>query len=254
MRANRFFMLAIVAIIAPWALTFRARGDDDVAKKFDDANRLYDEAKYTDAEKLYASIVSGGRYSPELFYNLGNTEFRLEKSGAAILNYERAQSLSPGNPEIAANLAYVRGQTGARIAEKDWRDEAVMNFSTNNYTLLAAVAVWLAIFSMAAILFGMRSRAMVLALAALCCAAVAGYAVFAIWHLEKNDALAIVMAKSVEARHAPADNSTLAATLPLGSRVWILELRGPWAHCRLPDNTEAWISADAIERVRLQNS
>ncbi len=253
MRANRFFIVAIAALFAVAAVPFRARGADDFAKNFEDANRLYDEAKYAEAEKLYDSIVSGGRYSPELFYNLGNTEFRLDKTGAAILNYERAQSLAPGNPEIAANLAYARGQTGARIAEKDWRDEVIMNFGTNSYSLLAATAAWLGIFAVAGVLFA-RSRRAPLAFAALCCAAVAGYAVFAIFHLEKNEGLAVVMAKSAQARHAPADNSTLAATLPVGSRVWILEQRGPWTHCRLPDNTDAWISADTIERVRLQNS
>ena len=73
-------------------------------------------------------------------------------------------------------------------------------------------------------------------------------------HLEKNDAVAIVTVKTADARYAPADNSTLAATLPEGSRVWILERRGPWVYCRLPDNNLAWIPADAIERVRLQSS
>jgi uncharacterized protein YgiM (DUF1202 family) len=78
--------------------------------------------------------------------------------------------------------------------------------------------------------------------------------VFAIYHLEKNDSVAIVTVKSAEARYAPADNSTLAATLPAGSRVWILERRGPWIYCRLPDNNAAWIPADSIEKVHLQNS
>ena len=242
--------MAVVMI----ALPFTARAADDFKKEFEEANGLYDHGKYEEAKKLYDSAILAGHYSPELFYNLGNTEFRLDKPGEAILNYERAQSLSPANPEIQANLAYARGQTGARIAERDWRDGVIMNIGANSYSWLAATAAWLVIFVMGALCFKPRSHRASLTLAALCGVAVLGYSVFAIHHLEKNDALAIVMAKTTEARYAPADNSTLAATLPVGSRVWILERRGPWVYCKLPDNNKAWVPAGSIERVRLQNS
>lgn len=254
MRANKFAFRKIAAVFALAALSLTARAADDFAKSFEEANALYDQAKYSGAEKLYDSIAQDGHYSAALFYNLGNAEFRLDKTGAAILNYERALSLSPGNPEIEANLTYARGQTGARIAEKDWRDDVIMNFSANSYCLLAAIAAWIAIFSAGAFFFKPRPRKASLALIALCGVAVSGYAIFAIRHLEKNDRLAIVMAKSASARFAPADNSTLAATLPVGSRVWILEKRGPWTYCRLPDNNTAWIPSDSVELVRPQNS
>ncbi len=254
MQTNRSIRVTILAAFVFIALSFAARAADDFARDFADANRLYDQAKYTEAEKLFDSIAGSGHYSPELFYNLGNTEFRLDKPGTAILNYERASWLSPGNPEITANLAYARGQTGARIGEKSWRDELIRNFGINSYCWIAAVAAWIGVFAATALLLKARAYRTSLALAAIFGAAVLGYAVFAIRHLQKDDALAIVTAKTAEARYAPADNSTLAATLPVGSRVWILEQRGPWTHCRLPDNIEAWIPAGSIERVRPQNS
>jgi tetratricopeptide (TPR) repeat protein len=254
MQASRFIRGKIATAFVLIALPLIARAADDFSKNFDEANSLYDQAKYSEAEKLYSSVVNGGHYSAELFYNLGNAEFRLDKTAAAILNYERAQSLSHGNPEIAANLAYARGQTGARIEEKGWRDDIIMNFGIDKYCWLAAIAAWAAIFAATALVLKPRSHKTSLAFAAVCSAAVFGYAAFAIYQLGRNDALAIVMAKSTEARSAPADNSTLAATLPAGSRVWILETRGPWVHCRLPGNNFAWVPADSIERVRLQNS
>ena len=72
--------------------------------------------------------------------------------------------------------------------------------------------------------------------------------------MKKDITLAIVVSKSADARFAPADNSTLAAKLPAGSRVRILERRGEWTYCALPDNDRAWIPSKLIERVRLQNS
>jgi tetratricopeptide (TPR) repeat protein len=244
----------IIAMVFFIALSFGARASGDFKTDFEEANRQYDQGKYAEAKKLYNSIVQDGHYSPELFYNLGNTEFRLDKTGPAILNYERALALSPTNPEAQANLVYARGQTGAKIAEKDWRDSAVANLDVNVYCWIAAVAGWAGIFILAALFLKIRIHTAPLWLAGLCSAAIFGYSIFAIFHLEKNDSLAIVTAKSAEARFAPADNSSLAATLPAGSRVWILERRGPWIYCKLPDNNLAWIAADTVERVRLQRS
>lgn len=253
MRANKFTQGKTILAVMFISLSLAARAADDFKSDFEEANRLYDQGKYSEAEKRYDSAVLSGHYSPELFYNLGNTKFRLDKTGAAILNYERALSLSPGNPEIQANLAYARGQTGARIPGTNWRDDIIMNFGINYYCWAAAIAAWIGIFAIGALFFKAR-QAVLPVLIALCSGVVSGYAAFAIWHLEKNDAIAIVTVKSAEARFAPADNSTLASTLPAGSRVWILERRGPWVYCKLPDDNQAWIPADSIERVHLQNS
>ena len=47
-------------------------------------------------------------YSADGFYNLGNTYARAGKPGLAVLNYERAALLAPGDADISSNLEYVR--------------------------------------------------------------------------------------------------------------------------------------------------
>ena len=47
-------------------------------------------------------------YSADGLYNLANSYARTGKPGLAVLNYERAALLAPGDPDINANLAYVR--------------------------------------------------------------------------------------------------------------------------------------------------
>ena len=47
-------------------------------------------------------------YSAAGLYNLGNSYARAGKPGMAILNYERASLLAPGDPDIQANLRFVR--------------------------------------------------------------------------------------------------------------------------------------------------
>jgi len=64
------------------------------------------------AVQVHADSAPGG-YSAAELYNLGNSYARMGKPGMAILNYERASLLSANDPDIEANLQYVR--TSARL-------------------------------------------------------------------------------------------------------------------------------------------
>src|ERR1700691_4086711 len=48
------------------------------------------------------------QYSADGLYNLANSYARAGKPGLAVLNYERAALLAPYDPDITANLEYVR--------------------------------------------------------------------------------------------------------------------------------------------------
>jgi hypothetical protein len=53
-------------------------------------------------------VASPSSYSATSLYNLGNSYARAGKPGLAVLNYERASLLAPNDPDIEANLRYVR--------------------------------------------------------------------------------------------------------------------------------------------------
>lgn len=50
-------------------------------------------------------------YSADGLYNLANSYARAGKPGMAVLNYERAALLAPNDPDINANLEFVRAST-----------------------------------------------------------------------------------------------------------------------------------------------
>jgi hypothetical protein len=59
------------------------------------------------AAQIHAESKPDG-YSAASLYNLANSYARTGKPGMAILNYERANLLAPGDPDVEANLQYVR--------------------------------------------------------------------------------------------------------------------------------------------------
>ena len=239
---------SVLVALAVLLVGFARMGLADATADFQKANQLYDKGDFSGAKQGYESLERTGNRSAALFYNLGNTEFRLNHPGDAILNYERALALEPSHPEARANLAFVREKTSAKTAARSWLDYLFPPFSLNQYTLVAMIAGWMVIFSIAGLLFKGKSAALWLAFVpALISFA---YASGAVWYYDKDRTLAVVTAEHTKAQFAPADNSPLSDTLPVGSRVRILRDRGAWIYCQLPNGNAAWIPAKSITPVR----
>jgi tetratricopeptide (TPR) repeat protein len=220
------------------------------AATFDQANQLYEQGKFQEAKDAYEQLLASGQSSAALYYNLGNTEFRLDSHGRAILNYERSLALAPGHPEAQANLKFVREQAGSHLPSATWLDRLALPWTANAYTLLAAVSAWIIVFSIAAMWLWRQSESLALWMVLFLAITAAGYSGFGLWHHWQQRSLAIVTAKESIARLAPADRAGTVETLPAGSRVDVLSERGDWIYCQLPGREVGWLPAGTIEKVR----
>lgn len=220
---------------------------------FDEANRAYAEGHYEQARDTYMSLVKSGEYSTNLFYNLGNTWAKLEQPGRAMLNYERALALNPGHPEAAADLSLLRERNGAAIAPAGWTRRIYPDIRLDTFAAVAAGALWLFAFAIAALWLGAGRRKPWIAVAGIALA-LAAYAAPACHLSRLNDHRAIIISAKSVARFAPVLTSGGAATLPAGSHVRVLAPRGDWVYGELPDAQRVWIPASDLESVRLSRS
>jgi tetratricopeptide (TPR) repeat protein len=218
--------------------------------EFERANQLYDQGKFAEAKQIYESIARAGNLSANLFYNLGNTEFRLGDKARAVIDYERALLIEPGHPEAHANLALVRSQTGARIENRRWFDYAFFAIGENSYAIVATIAAWTAVFLLVAIYFRKGRANQPLWLGAIAAVVIAAYAGAAVYEFEQKAAFSIVTAPLADARLAPAENAQTVEPLPMGSRVRVRSERGAWDYCVLPGDERGWVPANALERIR----
>src|SRR5207253_6076018 len=116
----------------------------DVPTAFEQANKLYEQGKFGDAAAAYGKIIADGRVSPALYFNLGNALFKSGQVGRAILNYRLGEQLAPRDPDIRANLRFARNQvSGADARSPTWWRRWIGHLTLNEWTVLAAVAVWL---------------------------------------------------------------------------------------------------------------
>lgn len=77
--------LLIILPILLWTLIGIAQ-NTDLANQ---AETFYREGKYREAADAYNKILSNGKESAKLYYNLGNCYYKLGENTKAILNYER---------------------------------------------------------------------------------------------------------------------------------------------------------------------
>jgi len=221
--------------------------------QFTEANQEYAQGNFKEAIAGYETLIRAGQWNANLFYDLGNAYFRTADFGRAILNYERALALDRRHPEAMANLQIARDE-GRALELQPGRFERYLQFATaNEYSTVAAVAFWLAIFALAAMIFA-RRRSTVLLVVSVCCLVLCAFAAWAAYTLEQSNegrALAIVTGKDVQARLATADTANSVLALPPGSEIKILSTRGDWMYAALPNDLRGWIPAKDAEPVRL---
>jgi tetratricopeptide (TPR) repeat protein len=224
-----------------------AQGDAEFAK----ANQAFAQGHFKEAISGYEALIRAGQFSANVFYDLGNAYFRTGDFGRAILNYQRALALERHHPEATANLQIARDEAHSLEIQPGLAERYLQFASVNQYSVTAAIAFWLAIFGIVALIFARRRSATVSAVS-VCCLVVCAIAVWAIFTLARGSkGQAIVTGKNVQARLATADTANSVLALPPGSEIKILSTRGDWIYAALPNNTRGWIPAKDAEQVRL---
>ena len=87
-------------------------------KRFIEANEYYSMEEYSEAIKVYEEILKNGEHA-NVYYNLGNSYFRVGDIGNSIWAYEKALKLSPRDSDINFNLKYLRFMVKDKILPPD---------------------------------------------------------------------------------------------------------------------------------------
>ena len=72
-----------------------------------------------------AAAAEEKRYSASALYNSANAYARAGKPGLAVLNYERASLLAPDDPDVEANLRFVRESSHVPAEPRWWIDSLI---------------------------------------------------------------------------------------------------------------------------------
>ena len=224
-----------------------------------EGDSAYMKNDYASAIQIYEALLNRGE-AADIYYNLGNSYYKAGDIAKAILNYERALLLQPGNGDIRANLEIARSKTVDKVEPVpeiffvSWTKSLINSMSVDSWAVCGVVCFILLIVSLYLFIF---SNQIVLKKAGF----ISGIVFLAVTILanvfanQQKDELtnrnsAIVINPSVTVRSTPSESGTSLFILHEGHKVGVKDgSMKDWKEIRLEDGKVGWVPASAIEII-----
>ena len=225
-----------------------------------EADALYEKEQYRDAVEAYESVLKNDGVAPEVYYNLGNCYYKLDEIPLAVLNYERAFLLDPGDADIRANLALARGKTIDKVVPPSemffvtwWRD-LTNCMSINAWAVLGIAAFVLMLVGVLLYVFmsqlTLRKIGVYGAMVMLVVVIVANLAALSQHADLTHRNTAIILDPAVTVKSSPSETSTDLFLIHEGSKVEILDgSMKEWKEVKFEEGKQGWIPVTALEII-----
>lgn len=221
--------------------------------------KAYNQQNYEESVELFSKAIQENP-SAEVYYNLGNANYRLKQYPKAVVAYLHSLRINPSYEEVRYNLHLTQQKIapGTPIIETmPWENPftLLLNWGSVQYwttfsliCLVLAFVGWtlfrsishpplqkIALFSTFAFVLGFCFSTI--------CAAAQCYRY-------NHNNLAVVMSEQAQGYASPAPSAKKESSLPSGSIVYIQDYgtKG-WARVQTADGSETWIQTSLIERI-----
>ncbi len=255
MKSIRQVSITVIAVLVLFASAVAGVG----ANSGDQAEVYFQNKQYTEALAIWHQMAAAGDVSAGTYFNIGMAQSRLNNVPGAMLAYEQALRLQPGNSVI----------TQAIVAERKKIEDATIPVEPffiatwyKKFLALIRPGYW-AILSLFFLTGGLihfllklkrqpaghvvinRSTWVVFA-AGLLLALTGVLSYLEIYR--ENEA---IISGRCEIRQAPADDSPLARILSPGEKVMITDQIGNWSKVSLLNLDQGWIKTECMVPVRI---
>lgn len=240
-------------------LLYLSASAENIEKWFEEANALYQQQDYENAAKTYLQIVDAGYESAELFYNLGNCYYKLNKTGWSILYFEKALKTDPDNEDVQFNLSLAKLRVNDRIDEvpemmlMQWFKKFLRANNADQWGKIALFFIWAFFIGSTIFLFTKNIvlkritflSSIFFVLVSLLTLAIA----FQQYQFERNQKEGVVMVTNTYVKSSPDANSTDLFMLREGTKFQTLEKINDWFKIKLADGKVGWIRHTDIHLI-----
>jgi len=198
-----------------------------------------------------------GTNNSAVCFNLGNTYFRLKKIGLAMLFFERAQKLSPNDPDVIANIKFGQSAIVDRLPmpEQSFFETVLVRlhnlFSLNvQLWLIFIFLLTLGVFFSIGLFASPNIRLWLIYVSSLVvfiCACIGISAGTKVYAGEKVH-YAIVLTPSVEAKNQPNGNKVL-FTVHEGTKFRVRKQLGEWSLVSLSTGVSGWVLSTSLGSI-----
>ena len=224
------------------------------------ADSAYINNDFASAVYLYENILANQGESADIYYNLGNSYFKMDNIAKAIVNYEKALVLNPADGDIRFNLELAQSKTVDKVTPMSeiflvtWMKNLTDLMSEKGWAKMG-ITTFILMLSMLALYFFSKKIALkkIGFISAVCLLFICVLAnIFA--SSQKNKAEShgegIIMAPSVTVKSTPNDGGTDLFILHEGHKVTIKDnTMREWKEIQLEDGNVGWVPTSVIEII-----
>ena len=225
-----------------------------------EADKAYQEEQFEQAIKLYEEILATEGESAAIYYNLGNSYYKNKDIAKAVLNYERALLLNPGDADIRFNLDMAKGKTTDQITPTHevfiltWAKALVNLMSESAWARLGIIAFILFLIGAVFYIFGNRIVYKKIGfVAGVICLFFSLFANFCASRQKSrlvDRTGAIIMVPTVSVKSTPNESGTDLFVLHEGTKVFVEDnSMKEWKEVRLEDGNKGWVKTESIELI-----
>lgn len=233
------------------------------------ADSAYNANNFQQAADMYLSVIQNEGASAKLYYNLGNSYYRLGQMGNAIISYERALRLDPSDKDARTNLAFVNARITDRPGERgtflgNALDAISAYAHSNAWAWVGFVCFFLTLAGLLAYLFSQNVRirktgffgGIITFIGCFICL----FFSYRSASIALADNVAVITVPSTilsTTPRVPQDRSQEAMLLHEGTRVTILDsvrsttdsINSLWYDVQVDNAHRAWINAAAVQKI-----
>ncbi|MEG1543598.1 MAG: tetratricopeptide repeat protein [Tannerellaceae bacterium] len=245
----------LVVLIQCLALGAYAQEETSVKE----AEVAYTQENYAKAIELYDGILKSNGESAEIYYNLGNAYYKSGKIASAILNYERALLLDPGDSDIRFNLQMAKQKSIDKIEPLGefflarWFDSIRNMGAADSWAKVGIISFFFFIGCLLLFFFSrwVRIKKIGFYLGVVMLMFVVLANIFA--KQQKNELInrrgAIVFSSTVTVKSSPDASGTDLFILHEGTKVFVKSTLGDWSEIELEDGNIGWMPTKNIEKI-----
>ncbi|OGU60684.1 MAG: hypothetical protein A2X64_08145 [Ignavibacteria bacterium GWF2_33_9] len=254
---KKIFLLFILNILIQ-NFTF-ASDEINANEAFRKANNAYMKEDFKGAALLYQDIIKNGFVSANVYYNLGNCQFRLKNYGKAILNFEKAKRLAPSDESINLNLKIANLKIVDKIKPLpefflfSYLNGIAKSHETDTFSWWGILFIWIAVIFVGFLIVSnkafLKKVSFGFVLLFFLIAASSFYLAYQSNHFLKETNEGIILTPSVYVKSSPDSEALDAFILHEGTKFMIIDNLGHWTKIKIANGNIGWIDKETFQEI-----
>ena len=218
---------------------------------FTQASKEIDKNNYDKALSLLNSLITENHFAPEVFFQIGNANYRKNNIGESILAYKRALLLNSSLKEARQNLLILKQLNEFVDFKKPPLQILFGKIPSVYFSIFLSLSMWVTGLGILYGIFNKNRRRLSIFITLL---GVLLLIISLLASIQRNGFKAapnihVIISTNSTVKSSPADTSSNVIKLNVGSNVKVISDRTNWAYIETPSDLRGWIRKKSITRL-----